>query len=136
MKDRRTLSDKRSIWTFNFSVSGWLRVLKDISLLNLKITELIHIRYEKLVCTWKMLVFFLTKRFLNWFCYYLHCDYLFLLLIWFLGTISLKLLGTTFFDTLGIPFQKFNFVIVIFYLFNQFTTGVLNFMPYWNTFLN
>ena len=121
----------------NNSVLGWAGVLKDLryiickikfkneenwkTLLNLKITEFIHVRHEKLVYTWKMLVFSLMKRFLNWFWYYLHCDYLFLLFIWFLGTIFL-----------GIPFQSFNFVIVIFmflYLFNQFTTsGGLNFL--------
>ena len=59
------------------------------------------------------------KRFLNWFWCYLHCDYLSLLFIWILGTIFL-----------GIPFQSFNFVILIFmflYFFNQFTSGGLNF---------
>ena len=133
----------------NNSVLGWAGVLKDLryiickikfkneenwkTLLNLMITEFIHVRHEKLVYTGKMLVFSLMKRFLSWFCYYLHCDYLFLLLIWFLDTIFLKLLGTAFFDIRGIPFQSFNFVIVIFmflYLLNQFTTsGGLNF-PY------
>ena len=92
VKDRRILCEKRSMGTFNFSVSGWAGVLKDLryiickikfkneenlkTLLNLKITEFMHVRHEKLVYAGKMLVFSLMKRFLSWFYYYLHCDYL------------------------------------------------------------
>ena len=77
----------------NNSVLGWAGVLKDLryiickikfkneenwkTLLNLKITEFMHVRHEKLVYAGKMLVFSLMKRFLGWFYYYLHCDYLF-----------------------------------------------------------